>query len=79
LIAICRTLRLCGGWSSRYILRVMRKRKQYLWEVRRLGGSSAALLGTVYAPNENRALKTAIVELKIRPIDQRRLLIRKAA
>jgi hypothetical protein len=39
--------------QSPYILRVMRKRKQYLWEVSRIGGSSAKFIGSVYAADEN--------------------------
>jgi hypothetical protein len=50
-----------------YIWRVMRKRKQYLWEVSRLGGSAAKFIGSVYAADENQALKAAIKELKIGP------------
>ena len=50
----------------------MRKRKQYLWEVSRIGGSSAKFI------DENQALKAASKELKIRPADQWRLLLRRA-
>jgi hypothetical protein len=38
----------------------MRKRKQYLWEVSRLGGSSAKFIGSVYAADENQAHTAAI-------------------
>ena len=56
----------------------MRKRKQYLWEVSRLGGSSAKFIGSVYAADENQALAAAIKQLKIRPADQWRLLLCRA-
>jgi hypothetical protein len=69
---------LAGASQSPYILRVMRKRKQYLWEVSRLGGSSAKFIGSVYAADENQALAATIKQLKIRPADQWRLLVRRA-
>jgi hypothetical protein len=56
----------------------MRKRKQHLWEVSRIGGSSAKFIGSVYAADENQALAAAIKQLKIRPADQWRLLVRRA-
>ena len=57
----------------------MRKKvrtKKYQWEVLRLKASPAAFVGLVYAPDEKTALKTAIKELKIRPDDQGRLIVR---
>jgi hypothetical protein len=77
-IAIAAGCGLAGASQRPYIWRVMRKRKQYLWEVSRLGGSSAKFIGSVYAADENQALKAAIKELKIRPADQWRLLLRRA-
>ena len=56
----------------------MRKR-QYLWEIRRFGGSFAKLLGTVYAADEDSARRAALKELNIRPEDQKRLLIRRSS
>ena len=59
----------------------MRKRKQYLWEITRIGGSSFAtfIVGSVYAADQNQARKTAIKQLKVHPDDQWRLLLRRAA
>jgi hypothetical protein len=56
----------------------MRKRK-YLWEVTRIGGSSETsfIIGSVYAADQNQARKAAIAELKIRPADQWRLSLRR--
>jgi hypothetical protein len=56
----------------------MRERKQCLWEVSRIGGSSATFIGSVYAADENQAFKAALAELKIRPADRWRLSVRKA-
>jgi hypothetical protein len=55
----------------------MRERNQCLWEVSRIGGSSTTFI-SVYAVDENQALKAAIAELKIRPADPLRLSVRKA-
>jgi hypothetical protein len=49
-----------------------------LWEVSRIGGSSTTFIGSVYAVDENEALKPAIAELKIRPAHPWRLSVRKA-
>jgi hypothetical protein len=54
------------------------RKKRLLWEVRILK-ASAVLLGTVYAPDEKTARKTALKELTVRPVDQNRLLIRRTA
>jgi hypothetical protein len=47
--------------QSPYILRVMRKRKQYLWEVSRVGGTPATFIA-VYAADEKQALKDGRAE-----------------
>jgi hypothetical protein len=47
--------------KSPYILRVMRKRKQYLWEVSRVGGTPATFIA-VYAADEKQALKDGRAE-----------------
>ena len=52
------------------------RKKQRPWEVLRLKCSPAAFVGLVYAPDEKSALKTAIKELRIRPEDQGKLLVR---
>ena len=64
-----------AGGSQATIFWGMRK-KQRPWEVLRLKSSPAAFVGLVYAPDEKSALKTAIKELKIRPEDEDRLLVR---
>jgi hypothetical protein len=38
---------LASASQGLYILRVMRERKQCLWEVSRIGGSSATFIGSV--------------------------------
>jgi hypothetical protein len=43
-----------------------------------LGFEAINDVGSVYAADENQALKAAIKELKIRPADQWRLLLRRA-
>jgi hypothetical protein len=68
---------LASASQGLYILRVMRERNQCLWEVSRIGGSSTTFI-SVYAVDENQALKAAIAELKIRPADPWRLSVRKA-
>jgi hypothetical protein len=55
---------LASASQGLYILRVMRERKQCLWEVSRIGGSSTTFIGSVYPVDENQALKAAIAELK---------------
>jgi hypothetical protein len=45
----------------------MRKRKQYLWEVSRIGGSAAKFIGSVYAADENQALAAAIKAIENPP------------
>ncbi len=57
-------------------LRESVRTKNCPWEVLRLKASPAAFVGLVYAADEKSALKTAIKELKIRPEDRARLLIR---
>jgi hypothetical protein len=54
------------------------RKKRVLWEVRVLK-ASAVFIGTVYAPDEKTARKAALKELTVRPVDQNRLLIRRAA
>jgi hypothetical protein len=56
----------------------MRKRKRYLWEVHRISGLSAPFIGSVWAVDENQALKTAIKQHNIRRADQWRLLLLRA-
>jgi 1,2-phenylacetyl-CoA epoxidase PaaB subunit len=53
------------------------RKKQLAWEVLRLKSTPAAFVGVVHAPDEKRALETAIKELNIRPEDQNRLLVRR--
>jgi len=55
------------------------RKKQLPWAVLRLKGSPAAFVGLVYAADEKSARKTAIKELKIKPEDRDRLLIRKTS
>jgi hypothetical protein len=76
-IAIAAGCALAGASQRPDIWRVVRKRKQYPWEVSRIGGSSAKFIGSVYAADENQALAAAIKQLEIRPADQWRLLLRR--
>jgi hypothetical protein len=62
--------------ATPYILHM--RKKQLAWEILRLQSSRAAFVGLVYAPDEKSALKTAIKELKIRPADEKRLLVRRS-
>jgi 1,2-phenylacetyl-CoA epoxidase PaaB subunit len=52
------------------------KKKLQTWEVIRLKASPAAFVGVVEAPDEQTALKLAIEQFKVRPADQRRLIVR---
>jgi hypothetical protein len=52
------------------------RREPPAWEVYRLKSSPAALLGVVYAEDEEGAIAVAIEEHKIRPADQKRLFAR---
>jgi hypothetical protein len=56
------------------------RKKEYQWEVSRIGGKAAKLLGIVYPPDEEQAFKKAsrILGLPI-PHLQERLLIWRAA
>ncbi len=57
-----------------------RSKKPIRFEIYRLKGSPAAFLGTVYAPDQERALMIAIKELNItNPEYQKRLLVRESA
>jgi 1,2-phenylacetyl-CoA epoxidase PaaB subunit len=53
------------------------RKKKLVWEVLRLKSTPAAFIGLVHAPDEKTALETAIKELKIRPEDRKRLLVRR--
>jgi hypothetical protein len=56
------------------------RKKEYQWEVSRIGGKAAKLLGIVYARDEEQAFKKAVEDLGItNPHLQKRLLIRRAA
>jgi hypothetical protein len=55
----------------------MRKRKREkdrTWEIRRLKGTPAALVGLVKAPYEAKAKERAIKQFQIRPEDRDRLI-----
>ena len=56
------------------------RRKEYQWEVSRIGGKAAKLLGIVYARDEEQAFQKAVEDLGITyPHLQKRPLIRRAA
>jgi 1,2-phenylacetyl-CoA epoxidase PaaB subunit len=52
------------------------RKKLQSWEVIRLKASPAAFVGIVEAPDKDTALKLAIQQFKVRPADQRRLIVR---
>jgi 1,2-phenylacetyl-CoA epoxidase PaaB subunit len=54
----------------------MRKKKTHRWEISRLKASRAEFIGSVYAADEEAALQLAKEQLRIRPNDPWRLLIR---
>ena len=53
--------------------------KQYTWNIYRLKGTPAALLGHVEAPDAETAIRTAIDEFKIEPAFHKRLLAQRRA
>jgi 1,2-phenylacetyl-CoA epoxidase PaaB subunit len=55
---------------------VRKKEKLLQWEVLLIKASPAALIGLVEAPDEQTALKVAIEQFKVRPVDQWRLIVR---
>lgn len=62
-----------------HVQRRTARRKEYQWEVSRIG-KAAKLLGIVYARDEEQAFKKAVEDLGItNPHLQKRLLIRRAA
>jgi 1,2-phenylacetyl-CoA epoxidase PaaB subunit len=48
------------------------------WEIIKIKGASAQLVGVVFAANEKAALKSAIEQFRIRPADWPRLIARRA-
>jgi hypothetical protein len=57
----------------------MRKRKRdrgkdRTWEIRRLKGTPAALIGPINVPDEAKAKERAIKQFRIRPEDRDRLI-----
>jgi 1,2-phenylacetyl-CoA epoxidase PaaB subunit len=54
-----------------------KRTREKLWEVVKIS-SKGKFLGSVQAPDEKTALKTAIKELNIRPEDQKRVIVRSA-
>ena len=53
------------------------RKKQYQWEVIQLKASPARFLGLVHAADEGAAIEAAIVAFKVRPTDQKRLMVRR--
>ena len=54
-------------------------KKEYSWNIYRLRGTPAQLIGRVEAPDEATAIKKAIEEFKItNPVMQRRLIAQRA-
>jgi hypothetical protein len=45
----------------------MSPKKDYRWAIYHIKGTPAKYLGAVYAPDEETALKQAVVELEIQP------------
>jgi hypothetical protein len=66
--------------GSESVQRRTARREEYQWEVSRIGGKAAKLLGIVYARDEEQAFQKAVEDLGItNPHLQKRLLIRRAA
>jgi hypothetical protein len=55
-------------------MRRVSKKKDRTWEIRRLKGTPAALVGLVKAPDEAKAKERAIKQFQIRPEDRDRLI-----
>ena len=52
----------------------MSAKKDYRWAIYHIKGTPAKFIGTVTAPDEQTALKTAVVELEIEPKIRNRIV-----
>jgi hypothetical protein len=61
------------GARERQVSPMAMRLKDYRWQIYHIKDTPAKFIGTVTAPDEETALKKAVIELKINPKVQRRL------